>query len=882
MELKNYQQRVLRNLRAYTRLYAECGDARKAYHEYLAADGISDALGNHLYHDVLGVRADGATIPKVCIKVPTGGGKTFIAANAVSVISDELPESPNDVVVWLVPRKEILRQTLRKFRNPDDPLRVVLDRDFAHRVEVLDKESGLRGVGFNSATIGDQLTLFVLSYDSFKNKDGRRAYQENSALMQLTSYQRAAGMAVSVEGADDTALITALAGTNPIVVVDESHHAGSDLSTEMLRNLNPSFVLELTATPTEDANIVARVTARELKNEQMVKLPVIVYRRSSKVDVIQDAVMLQRRLEKAALDTEMAGGRYIRPIVLFQAEPRGSEDSETFEKLRTKLVDAGIPEEQVAIRTGDIDELGNTDLLSRSCPIRYIITVEALAEGWDCPFAYVLATVANKSSKMSVEQIVGRILRQPYAARSETRCLNISYVLTSSPDLNTTIDQVIAGLNGQGFSKADVRAGKLGDVSEAEVQLGLFGHVDEDAESDDDFELVFPDTDTDSEKNSGAEVVHDPIMNMIEEAEAVEREYDTAGEAKKESRSGNQTGLGDDVDGYRMRASVSDALEGLMLPRFYTYEDAGLFSLELDGGGTPFDQGMLLADFNLAACGTSGITVDYTAYDHARQVDVDEESDTFKVRSLSQVEISVLRGLFASYSPESKRQSVIGGINGSMTPQFRSLYGERGLYKYIERVVDQMDNEQIDAYLDNTGQYARAIMGAIRRMSDEHYRLRFAEQLDSGRIYLSESYRFPSEFHTSRPLTKYDRALYEAEDADMNPLESMMAEALANCSSIRWWHRIVERRKGEFFINGFVNHYPDFVVMTNSGHICMIETKGEHLKNDDSRHKLELGRKWADLAGQQYRYFMVFSDDPLHMEGAYTFDRFKASILNQL
>lgn len=153
------------------------------------------------------------------------------------------------------------------------------------------------------------------------------------------------------------------------------------------------------------------------------------------------------------------------------------------------------------------------------------------------------------------------------------------------------------------------------------------------------------------------------------------------------------------------------------------------------------------------------------------------------------------------------------------------------------------------------------------------------EQLDSGRVELSETYRFPDRIYTARPLKKFYNTLYEAEDSKMRPNELRMAEALANCPGIRWWYRVAERREGEFFINGFINHYPDFLAMTNDGRIYAIETKGEFLKNEDSVHKLELGRKWADLAGQRYRYFMVFDDDPLDMNGAYSFPAFKAKIL---
>ena len=50
-------------------------------------------------------------------------------------------------------------------------------------------------------------------------------------------------------------------------------------------------------------------------------------------------------------------------------------------------MDCAIPKKEIAIKTGDKDELKNVDLLFPDCPIRYIITVNALKEGWDYPFA---------------------------------------------------------------------------------------------------------------------------------------------------------------------------------------------------------------------------------------------------------------------------------------------------------------------------------------------------------------------------------------------------------------------------------------------------------------------------------------------------------------
>jgi type III restriction enzyme len=880
MELKNYQRKVLDNLARYLSYYGETGSAADAYRAYLADDGLESGRGGVArYIDTL------SGVPSVCVKVPTGGGKTFIAANALGLICDGLTDRPADVVVWLVPRKEILTQTLQQLRDPGNPLRMALDRDFAHRVEVLDKEDGLRGRGFSRATVEDQLTLFVLSYDSFKNKDGRRAYAENSQLMPLTDYQRSTGQAVDVSGADSTALISAIAGTNPIIVVDESHHAQSELSQEMLRNLNPRFVLELTATPRASSNVISRVTARELKSEQMVKLPVIVYRRHGKREVVQDAVLLQRKLEQIAIATEETGGDYVRPIVLLQAEANTSDEAETYQKLKQKLVDAGIPAEQVAIRTGDVDEIGSTDLMERRCPIRYIITVEALAEGWDCPFAYILATVANKNSRVSVEQIIGRILRQPYAHRSKAHSLNISYVLTSSGDFNQTIDQVIAGLNGAGFSKRDLRAGGIQSPAPQTQPKPHQGTFDElahegaaDDASDDDLTLTFPDNNTHSgdatHETAGTES-DGSIDDIIEDAEKTEEDFQNQAKEEAEQARESDTGLGDGMNQFKIREAVAASIEGLQLPQFRAQIEGGLFT---DETWVPFEKHMLLANFDLTKCGTVGVTIDAAGMENARQVDVDED-DELRVRQLAQSQQDELRKLFAHYTDKTKRMTVRDGIMGLMTPQFRSTYGDRGLRDFVGRVVKGMTSEQIDSYMDNGSRYSQAVVDEINRQAKDWCRDRFRKQLND-RIVLKPSYKFPSSMIVRNPMTKYGRTLYEAESGKLDGIENDMADALSNSEKIRWWHRIDEHRKdGEFCINGFINHYPDFIAMTTDGAIIAIETKGEHLKNDDSLDKLDLGTRWALMAGHGYRYCMVFAHDAINHENSYTFDEFKSGLL---
>ena len=457
MELNHYQKKVMENLSAYMEAVNHSAGLNSAWKNYWSSQDISVGFqGVPGYNNAI----DG--VPYVCMKVPTGGGKTFMACASIKKIYEALPLDMPKVVVWLVPSDSILVQTVKNLSDVNHPYRRRLDRDFAGRVGIYTKEMLLTGQNFSPDTVREMLTVCVLSYGSLridsKKKDVRKVYQENGNMFGFAQYFKDEN--ILLDNTPDTALIQVLRHLSPVTIVDESHNAGSDLSVEMLYNLNPSLVLELTATPRKNSNIISYVDARELKKENMVKLPVVVYNRTTRLSVIQDAIQLRGSIERQAIAEEEAGGHYIRPIVLFQAQPNTKEESETFDKVKKILMDMGVPKEEIAVKTSKIDELGKTDLMSRDCPIRYIITVNALKEGWDCPFAYILASLANKTSMVDVEQILGRILRQPYAKQHVAPLLNTSYFLTCSNDFHSTLENIVKGLNKAGFSRKDYRIGE--------------------------------------------------------------------------------------------------------------------------------------------------------------------------------------------------------------------------------------------------------------------------------------------------------------------------------------------------------------------------------------------------------------------------------------
>ena len=868
MELKSYQKKVISDLTRYLELLNETKSDAAAFRLFWQ-EKSAPALGR--YQNVI------PGVPNLCFKVPTGGGKTFIACNAVRPIFDALPATKTKAVVWLVPSDAILTQTAKALKDTAHPYRQKIDVDFGGRVEVYTKQELLNGQNFNPTAVTEQLSIMVLSYDSFRGrgKEGLKAYQENS---NLASFAKVLGKPDSpIEKADETALFQIINQLNPLVIVDESHHARSELSLEMLENFNPCFVLDLTATPKKESNIISYVDAVQLKNEHMVKLPVIVYNRDSQSEVLIDAIDLRNKLEEIAGAEYAKTGKYIRPIALFQAQPKGKEDATTFEKLRDKLVDKGIPAEQIAIRTADVNELKNTDLMSPSCPIRYIITVNALKEGWDCPFAYILASLANKTSQVDVEQILGRILRLPHTSQHTQSALNMSYVLTSSNDFNNTVAHIVKGLNSAGFSDKDYRIGepakpKVPEQTAEQITLPDPQGASEPESAEDDFAWL-DDKSIEEELERRREQAQTPETapkadTMLDAAAEVEKAYtDAIQQTSNDPVMDNLPWeVRDKVKSFQVNPQFREDIETLQIPQFFLKIEQSLFT---DGSLELLDKEMLAEGFTLKG---KAYDIDFAAADdEIREIDVREQDGGLpKVFKMESAEQRYFKEWFNNLPPESR----VRQCKDMMFNQLNKLnmVDAAELKAYINRIVDDMDKAQLAAMEKAPLGYAAKIRAKIETLLETHYRETFDKWLETERVVCMPSFRLPTSIHPASNTAIYARSLYTAEDGDMNKLEQKLIVELTALPNVRWWHRNIARQG--FAINGFIKHYPDILIMTQSGKLICAETKGEHLKNDDSREKIALGQAWRTSAGKDYRYYMVFENDENLLPGAVSMSQF--------
>jgi len=876
MELKSYQQKVIDNLEEYLEYVQEYKNVATAFNQFW-----ENKIGTYNPLDNTGMEPYKNNIQNaahVCIKVPTAGGKTFIAVNALHSIFSAYDNSKTKAVIWLVPWSNLLQQTVDALSNPAHPYRQKLNSLFNHKVEIYQKEDLLQGSNFNPTVVKEQLSIFVMSFSSLRarNKEDRKVYQENGQLASFVSHY--ASREHLLEGIDDTALINVIRSLNPVLVVDESHNAESDLSVDMLQNLNPSFILDLTATPKQNSNIVSLVPAIELKKESMVKLPVIVYNNHDKTEVINNALHLQRKLENLAIKQETEGGKYIRPIVLFQAQPKTNNDNTTFVKLKEQLLSLGIPEEQIKIKTANIDELKGIDLMSKDCEVRYIITINALKEGWDCPFAYILASLADKSSAVDVEQILGRVLRQPYVHKHKAFQLNLSYVLTASAKFNDTLQNIVKGLQVSGFSDKDFRKKDVMTEEEKEkstldpVENFLFPEQEENDDSIDKERISFnPTEDSSNDLPAEEPTVIEEIEKMAEEESKRLEQQIEAQESQPVDENIFQE-MGDKVRRYKVKEAHKEMIDKIHFPQFFLkVAVSDLFKTDEE----LLNRASLLKNFKLSEEDTK-IDFDRVSSD-LYKIDLTETVKDNYTPAWVKIEGDNIINPITDYILAKPKDSQIIDITHQIMQIIGNMYPipDQQIKLYIGRILQGLNPEQMRDILVRKWSYKDKIKAKISQLSDKYAEEQFMDMIKSKRIFTKENWKLPSEIVPGRKGAAIGNSLYERE-GEMNNFEGQVIMEIGTSSNILFWHRNLERGKG-FFINGFkANHYPDFILHTTSGKTILIETKGDHLDGTDSEAKCRLGNEWERLAGSNFAYFMVFDKKPV--DGAYTLDKAKELI----
>lgn len=415
----------------------------------------------------------GESYPRFCLKVPTAGGKTLLAVEAIREYQNIFTGKRTGLVVWITHRESIYRQTIEKLKDKNHIYRQWLDQSSGNKTIILEKGQSIR-----KQDVEENLVILMIMIQSAnrKRKENVKIFQDSGGYDEFfppeNQYEKHRKLLEKIPNLDfiedslfnkklvKTSLGNTIRTLKPLIIVDEFHTMFSDNAKQTLDGLNPSMIIGLSATPKERAqmNVLIEIRGEDLKKEEMIKLDLHLHSPAISEnwhEMINDIKNKRELLEKTAKKLETNKGIYIRPIALIQVERTSKEQRDKgfvhSEDVREYLIEKGIPAHEIAVKSSEMDEIKKEKLLSQSSEIRYIITKEALKEGWDCSFVYILGIIPNAKSETSMTQLVGRILRQPYAKKIGIKELDESYVYFTKGRVNDVLKNIQNGFKEEGL-----------------------------------------------------------------------------------------------------------------------------------------------------------------------------------------------------------------------------------------------------------------------------------------------------------------------------------------------------------------------------------------------------------------------------------------------
>lgn len=827
MRLKHYQEKVLKELKEYLSALA---DAKKEFEEiaelkpHLAKhinfpkEAWEKATGRSIYHS----KTNGLDepLPDIYLKVPTGGGKTLVACHSIDNIQKTYLNKQTGLILWVVPSTQIYRQTISALKNREHPYRQVLDISSGGRTLIKEKTEM-----FNRLDVEENLVVLMLMLPSAnrQNKETLKVFRDQGGftdffpreddfeghkkLKELIPNLDCFTTEMEVFGTQiKTSLGNTLKVLRPLVVIDEGHRAYGENARNTIHNFNPSFILELSATPPPNSNELVKITGRELHEEEMIKLDIHLTNKTSLdwQDTLLASFEKRNDLEKKAKEYEGNTGEYIRPICLIQVERTGKDQKDKkfihAEDAKEYLIKkCNVPERHIAIKSSEKDDIEGIDLFANDCEIRYIITKQALQEGWDCSFAYVLTVLTNPSSATGITQLVGRILRQPFARKTKIKDLDECYVYTFRQNAKSLVSDIKKGLEDEG----------LGDIA---------GRI------------VSDDAGTDT------------------------------------------GGLKDRVMQYR---SGFKKFEGkIYLPKFVIQEKESWRDMnfeidilsEIDWGSINIDEIKILSLQNKRnqeqeiALGLS---------DEEKEL-LKETGRAEKTGTLEIDEVFLTRQI----------TEIIPN------PWHCFQIGE----KAIQLLLEKYERETVAANFVFIIEELKKILEKERnRLSEQVFRKMVADKklcffliTDKGGFELPSRIKVKSNKQLVRnDNTPIQKSLFDyVPEENINDLEKSVAIYLDEQEKLLWWYRNMSRQ--DYHIQGWKRNkiYPDFLAADKQeakddyGTVYVLETKGIHLKNEDTKYKQdvfalcnELGAKkaWKELFDEfpdhDFEFQVVFEDE---------------------
>ncbi len=816
------------------------------------------------------------TTPYACIRIPTGGGKTLLGAHAVAVAARHFTGEDKPLALWLTPTNIIRQQTLAALRTPGHPYREALEQHFGvdglRVIDIAECEQ-LRPQDFGAKTIVVVGTLQTLRVDDTSGRDVyayKEAFEPHFARApDLPGFERVEEKDLAAQpyltsgdvGKIKRSFANLLYWHRPVVIIDEAHNARTPLTYDTFARLRPAALIEMTATPQRRgehrSNVLYHVSAEELKAEQMIKLPIVLQAHPNWQEAVRDALLTRKRLAAEALNEP----DYLRPILLLQAEDRAGEA--TVDKLRAHLLEQEhVAPERIAVATGNQRELEGVNLFDPACPVEIVITVEALKEGWDCSFAYVFCGLQKVGSSRDMEQLLGRVLRMPYARRRKSDLLNRAYAHVASPRTAEVANALADKLVAMGFDELEAAQAVFPTTAPLfdEAGDGAFGL------SVEPFEWALP-TAPDLGERADATVSFarqadgGVMLNLAAPPTPEVRAALVATIMDKKDRLALESAL----DRFEMRHQallapsmrgvpfrpislfcLRDAQGGLDLAERESLLDLAGFSLadqspELSGFAPETDRKLYLLDIE---AGHLRVEQDRAVYAVNLDLVPTDVTEADLVRWLD----SRLR------QPDTPQSQMLAWLSRVLTWLHRERgYTKTALVRHRNQLADALAERLKDLRLDACKRgFQLALLGPDPcGCIGTDYRFQFGRAMYPARPpYYQGRYRF---------LRHYYGIIGDLKDKGE---EYDCAVAIDELPEVRHWVRNLPRfPEYSFWLpTADDRFYPDFVAELHDGRLLVVEYKGEAYKtNDDSREKKLVGEFWARATGDLF--LMVVARD---------------------
>ncbi len=844
MKLKQYQTDTLSILRRFFE-EARVAGPKQAYEAITQEPDQAKRLGR--YGGTYTALEALPNVPYVCLRLPTGGGKTILGAHAISTARDAWVEKEYPMVLWLVPSNTIRLQTAEALKNPRHPYRQAMDEAFAGRVRVFDIGDF---TNIRPHDIRDHCCIVVGTIQTLRvqNTEGRKVYAHNENMEpHFTALPKSLpGLETLENGGVKFSFANLMHIHRPLMIVDEAHNAVTGLTRDMQARVNPSTIIEFTATPRLNSNILHSVTAQELKLEEMIKLPIMLKEHDTWQNAVNGAIAARASLAAAA-ETD---ADYIRPIILFQAQPRNQEV--TVAALKKHLMEVEqIPESKIAVATGDQRELDGLDLFDRNCPIEYVITVEALKEGWDCSFAYVFCSVSRIQSAVDVEQLLGRVLRMPYAKRRRADALNRAYAFLSEPSFGEAAKALADKLVAMGFEEDEAKD----NIAPVQPDLGdpttLFGPRERPRPTLRHNLSATPEVIAALTQHEGV-TIHEKEGGQVEIA--VSGPLDPAREkaiAESLPETARQ-GFADAVAAFRADAqallSPAEMQEPFAVPRLVS-EIQG----KLEFADT--DVFMEFRDWSLLDHSPRMAEGEFAIRETARSFEIDLDGNRITYQFADEQEQLALDIDVAGWTPEAlvlwlDRQARQPDIHqGELLRWLRDLVGHlittRGMHiaalMRCKFILARKVREKLAAIRqqERNGVYQRYLFAPEAKVGvsfDDAFTFKEGMYWDQRRY--RGRWRPRKHFLGAENLPAFDGA----EDGE----EFQCAQAIDSLPTVKFWIRNVARHPNSFWLpTASDKFYPDFVAMLDDGRTLVVEYKGGHLADGaDTNEKRLIGELW--------------------------------------